>query len=164
MKINISQIAEGFSLSKINDAFQKIVAELNGKVLYRDNPTGEPNEMNNALDMNGNRVYNLPEPTADHEAATLKTVKDQSVGGQYKNTLRTPDSVNSLPNAAGRADRVLAFDSTGQPVCVFSPITPIVHEDIVFISPLIGVVLKSPNGNLYRLKVDNEGTISTQLI
>ena len=41
-KITISSIGSLGSLTKINDAVQSLTAELNNKVLYRDNPTGEP--------------------------------------------------------------------------------------------------------------------------
>lgn len=57
-KITISDIGSGFSLSKINDAFQQIEDALNNDVLWRDNPTGEVNYMNNDLDMNTYDILN----------------------------------------------------------------------------------------------------------
>ena len=43
-KILIGNISSGFaSTSTLNTAFDAIEAELNNKVLYRDNPSGEPN-------------------------------------------------------------------------------------------------------------------------
>jgi len=58
-KITIDTITSGYNLSKINVALQAIVDELNDKVLYRDNPVGEPNEMSNDLDMNSNDILNV---------------------------------------------------------------------------------------------------------
>lgn len=58
-KITISNISSGYaSTTALNNAFDAIETELNSKVLYRDNPTGEPNQMENDLDMNGNNILN----------------------------------------------------------------------------------------------------------
>ncbi len=57
-KITISDIGSGFSLNKINEAFQQIENELNNKVLYRDNPVGEQNHVLNDIDMNLNDIVN----------------------------------------------------------------------------------------------------------
>lgn len=66
-KINIPTVSGGFNLSQINSNFDQIEQHLNDRVLYRDVPTGEPNQMVNDLDMNSYRIYNLPEPVQDHE-------------------------------------------------------------------------------------------------
>lgn len=118
-KITLNNVVSVQNTSVINDNFQKIATQLNDLVFYRDVPTGEPNQLDNPLDANGERIYNLPEPVNDHEAATLQTVKNHGVGGQYGNTLRTPDPVVVLPNAAGRANRLLSFDASGQPQVLF---------------------------------------------
>src|SRR5690625_234775 len=70
-KIVLQDTNSGHNLQTINDNFRKIEEELNEKVLYRDNPVGEPNEMENDLDMNGNRIYNLPKPVEGHEPLRL---------------------------------------------------------------------------------------------
>lgn len=58
-KINISNITSGYaSTTALNNAFDAIETQLNSKVLYRDNPSGEPNQMENDLDMNGNAILN----------------------------------------------------------------------------------------------------------
>lgn len=84
-KIELLETNSGYNLQKINSNFQKIEDEFNNKVLYRDNPIGEPNEMLDDLDMNGNRIYNLPTPAADHEAARLKDVQDAVAGAAQAN-------------------------------------------------------------------------------
>lgn len=57
-KIDLTPITNANNLSNINSNFTKLAAELNDKVLYRDNPFGEPNQMENSLDMNGNDILN----------------------------------------------------------------------------------------------------------
>jgi hypothetical protein len=75
-KINIPPVSGGFNLSQINSNFDQIEQHLNDRVLYRDVPTGEPNQMVNDLDMNSYRIYNLPEPSLDHEPARFKEIKE----------------------------------------------------------------------------------------
>lgn len=60
-KVVLDDIQGGYSLSKINQNFERIENELNSKVLYRDSPEGEPNEMHESLDMNGFDIYNVNE-------------------------------------------------------------------------------------------------------
>lgn len=116
-KINIPPIRGGFNLSKINSAIEIIEDHLNNKVLYRNNPEGEPNDMLNDLDMDGNRIYNLPSPTENHEVATKGYVDKVATVLPVGSFLRTaPDEVlNELPEAMDRAGKVLTFDANGQP-------------------------------------------------
>lgn len=79
-KINLAPTAGGYNLQQINQNQQNIVDELNGKVLYRNNPVGEPNEMNNTLDMNSNRILNLPEPASLTEPVRLQELQDFTAG------------------------------------------------------------------------------------
>ena len=58
-KITIDNIASGYaSTTALNTNFDAIETELNSKVLYRNNPSGEPNSMENDLDMNSNDINN----------------------------------------------------------------------------------------------------------
>jgi hypothetical protein len=58
-KISISNLSSGFnSTTTLNNAFDSIETQLNSKVLYRDNPAGEPNQMEGDLDMNGSKIIN----------------------------------------------------------------------------------------------------------
>lgn len=66
-KITLPSVASGFTVSTINSNFQAIATELNDKVLYRNNLTGSPNQMQNNLDMNSKRILNLPAPLTDLE-------------------------------------------------------------------------------------------------
>ena len=72
-KITIPDIASQFaSQEALNARFTQVENELNDKVLYRDNPDGEPNVMAQELDMNTNRIINLPEPVAPNDAVRLQ--------------------------------------------------------------------------------------------
>lgn len=66
-KIVLPPITGAQNLTTLNSNFQKIADALNEKVFYRDNPEGEPNQLADELDMNGQRIYNLPEPVQDNE-------------------------------------------------------------------------------------------------
>ncbi len=58
-KITLNTILSSFgSTSLFNTNFSAIQTELNDKVLYRDNPGSEPNQMLNDLDMNSNNIAN----------------------------------------------------------------------------------------------------------
>lgn len=65
-KISINNITSGYaSQTTLNNNFDAIEAELNNKVLYRENPTGEPNQMENDLDMNENDILNVGSLSVD---------------------------------------------------------------------------------------------------
>lgn len=58
-KVTLSDITAGYaSVSALNASFNAIEDEFNNNVLYRNNPSGEPNQMENDLDLNGNDILN----------------------------------------------------------------------------------------------------------
>jgi hypothetical protein len=80
MKLNLASILSGFNLNKINNNFTAIENELQDKVLYRDNPVGEPNAMENVIDMNSNKIINLGAPVDATDAARMQDVLNATVG------------------------------------------------------------------------------------
>lgn len=66
-KIVLPPVASIYNVSTINNNFQEIADELSDDVLYRRNPSGQPNQMFNPLDMNSQRILNLPEAVSDLE-------------------------------------------------------------------------------------------------
>jgi hypothetical protein len=59
-KITLPTISSGYATTtQLNNAFNQIETELQDRVLYRENPAGEPNTMENDLDMNGNKIINV---------------------------------------------------------------------------------------------------------
>lgn len=73
-KIVLPDIYSGFNLSTLNENLDKMSDALNDKVLYRKNPDGEANQMENLLDMNSNRIINLPAPASDLEPLRRKDI------------------------------------------------------------------------------------------
>lgn len=68
MKLTLADTASGYNLSPINNNFSLIQTELQDRVLYRDNPSGEPNFMEQELDMNNYRIYNVADGIAPSDA------------------------------------------------------------------------------------------------
>ena len=65
-KITLPTIASGYiTNTAFNEAFAAIQSEFNNSVLYRNNPSGEPNEMQNDIDMNSFGIYNASFISAD---------------------------------------------------------------------------------------------------
>lgn len=73
-KLTLNDIVNTYNVALINSNFTKIEDEFQNKVLYRDNPSGEPNSMASSIDMNGNRILNLPAPQSMNEPARLADV------------------------------------------------------------------------------------------
>lgn len=65
MKISLNTVNQTNSISTINSNFNKLASELQDKVLYRRNPEGEPNELENDLDFNGHNLYNVGSAQVD---------------------------------------------------------------------------------------------------
>jgi hypothetical protein len=86
-KISLPTAVSGYNLQVINDNFDAIEAEFQNKVLYRDNPTGEPNQMASSLDMNSNRILNLPLPAGLNEPARLQDVINATAGATNANLI-----------------------------------------------------------------------------
>ena len=103
MKITLDSIVSGFkSVTKLISNFDKIEDDLNNKVLYRDNPEGEPNQMQNDLDMNSQRIVNLVSPVNDSEPARWADVKNGVTG------IDEP-----VPSQTGNAKTPLTTNGTG---------------------------------------------------
>lgn len=85
-KLVLTDQTNTYNATSINEQFTRIEAEFQDKVLYRDNPVGESNVMENALDMNSNRILNLPEPLTANEAARLVDVRN-GVSGAAANLI-----------------------------------------------------------------------------
>lgn len=84
-KLSLPSAISGYNLSIINDNFQSIADEFQGKVLYRNNPAGEPNVMENDLDMNSKRILNLAAPSNNNEPARLQDVLNAVAGSKTAN-------------------------------------------------------------------------------
>ena len=83
-KIELNDVV---SFTGVNARLQQIEDEFNNKVHYRDNPVGEPNTPTVDFDMNGKRLYNLPQPVQLNEAVRLQDLQDLIDGTVEANLL-----------------------------------------------------------------------------
>lgn len=59
-KITLPDINSGFaSITQLNAAFNAIESEFQNKVLYRNNTSGEANQMEHDIDLNGYKIINV---------------------------------------------------------------------------------------------------------
>lgn len=108
MKVNLSNITSGTNTSTINDNFTQIGNALNNGTLWRLNPVGEPNQMQNLLDMNANRIINLPSPISNTDAARLQDVVDAIAGARTATlTQFTPYQYATSTNVQGAIQQVV---------------------------------------------------------
>lgn len=85
-KLTLLNIPSGYlATTAINTNFSDLISELQNKVLYRDNPDGEPNAMQNNLDMNGYNILNLGSATVI-ESASASVTKAITWGTQLDGT------------------------------------------------------------------------------
>ena len=149
MKITLDSIISGFkSVTKLIANFDSIESELNDKVLYRDNPEGEPNQMNNDLDMNGNKISNLPNGVFSTDPVTyaqllsvsteagvgVGTTKTASVGVLNQKIYTTPAYVQGGNNLSVYVDGLLSQDySEASTTTVNFGTAPAAGASIVFI-------------------------------
>lgn len=79
-KIVLNDITNTGQVSVINSNFDKIEAVMNNQVLYRNNPTGEPNALITNVDANGRRIYNLPKAITLNEPLRWQDLLDINSG------------------------------------------------------------------------------------
>lgn len=112
-KIDLDPITSGYNLSKINGNFQKIEGELNNKVLYRQVQGGGPNAMSDNLDMNSNRILNLPDAISGSEPVTLSQLIGVDSGDSLQ--LRSDLAAPSGQSLIGRVDNISELASMSAP-------------------------------------------------
>ena len=99
-KITISDLTAAFAATTaLNSRFQQIEDELNNKVLYRANPIGEPNAMQNIIDMGAFKITNLADPVNPQDAATRGWVGTGVTGIVDAAYIKTNYEVNADTNA-----------------------------------------------------------------
>lgn len=72
----------------------------------------------------GNKILNLPvanaphEPMRKNEVDAANAAQDAITAANNSKTIRTPEAIPALGNAASRADKLLSFDNSGNPVAI----------------------------------------------
>ena len=98
-KLTLSSILASFgSIAKLNSNFQAIAAAFEN-TLSRDGTS--PNSMNAALDMNSQRIMNLPAPVGQSDAVRFIDIQDSLVSGAFV-----------IPSLTGNTGKFLTNDGT----------------------------------------------------
>jgi len=109
-KVTISDITAGYaSASALNASFNEIEDQFNNNVLYRNNPSGEPNQMENNLDMNDYNILNVG--SIDVDSVTVNGVEIiNDMNTIYNNYLALIDRVTvSTASPSGGVDGDIWF-------------------------------------------------------
>ncbi|HGC1507950.1 TPA: hypothetical protein ACIX3E_000727 [Escherichia coli] len=113
----------------------------------------KPSSIANWYDALNNYIRNVRDPRDLQDAAT-KNYVDGVASSNLSRTLRTPEPIPSLPNAATRANKIIAFDSAGNPYVTMPPSGSATDVFVELAKPtgptLIGV---QPQGNLSQLLI-----------
>lgn len=100
-KLLLSEVPNGISNTVTNTNFGKIEKELNDNTLKRRTEVGEDNTVHTDIDMNSNRIYNLPKPESEHEPLRRKDVLDA-----ISATEDARDAANKANEAVDRVDNM----------------------------------------------------------
>jgi len=107
-KVTLSTITSGYqSATQLENNFDAIQTELNDKVLYRNNPEGEPNTMQNDLDMNSNAINNVTNLSMSGSLTVGGTDYLGSMNTVYNNFLSVAQNVTvsaSSPSGGNDGD------------------------------------------------------------
>ena len=113
-KIDLPTISSGYaSNTTFNTTFTAIENEFQQKGLYRDNPGGEPNSMQNDLDLNSNDINNVKDITMTGDFTVDGVDYLTSMQTLYDNYLALVDRVTiSTDSPSGGSDGDIWFKVT----------------------------------------------------
>lgn len=119
-KVTIPTIGSGFaSTTALNSALDTIESELNNKVLYRNNPTGEPNQMENDLDMNGFNVLNAASLNGV-DISTLSNLQSAVDAAEVSATNAATSALNAATSETNASASALSASSSAASAAAYS--------------------------------------------
>ncbi|EPN9526757.1 GDSL-type esterase/lipase family protein [Cronobacter malonaticus] len=109
----------------------------------------KPSNLANWYDALGNYIRNVRDPSRPQDAAT-KNYVDTFFG----RTLRVPETINTLPSAAVRANKIVAFDNAGNPIVVLPQSGSASDVLIELAKPTGASLIGSKSGNTVQEVLD----------
>lgn len=108
-KVTMSPVTGANNITNINDNFNKLERIVNDTMLSRKVGAGQPNQVLSPIDMNGQRMFNLPDPQSAGEPVTFRYVESvqASVDGLEELVVQAQGQLTAAELANQQAQGIL---------------------------------------------------------